>query len=183
MLIAKITQVSSGNQQAMLELIEQFDPLLHKYAAKLNYTDAYFDLRLMFVEMLNDLGKNKLQNIDSKLLIGYIKKAVEHAYYKLLYKKHRFDKDMPFSEISNEQLYMIQTKLSFEDTHDEMFFAELKSVLTKNEYAVIEKIFIKGESVVEIATQYGVSRQSINQTKNRALRKLRQWLSIDDKKL
>ena len=35
MLIAQIKQAALGNQQEMLNLIKQFDPLLKKYARKL----------------------------------------------------------------------------------------------------------------------------------------------------
>ena len=60
MLIAQIKQAALGNQQEMLNLIKQFDPLLKKYARKLYYPDAYCDLRLFFIDLIHYLADNIL---------------------------------------------------------------------------------------------------------------------------
>lgn len=72
MLISKIGQASQGEQKAMLDLIQQFNPLLYKYARKLNYSDAYYDLRLYFIDLILDLGKNKIDIIEPDYVLSYI---------------------------------------------------------------------------------------------------------------
>lgn len=175
MLIAQIMQASLGNQQEMLNLIKQFDLLLKKYARKLYYPDAYCDLRLFFIDLIHHLADNKLKYPCDSYIISYINKAVEHSYYKLLLRKHISLDDLPFASLSDEEAYLVESKLSVDDTYDKLLFDELKLILTDKEYRVIKKLFLENWQVIDIAKHYGVSRQSINKTKQRALSKIKRW--------
>ena len=175
MLIAQIKQAALGNQQEMLNLIKQFDPLLKKYARKLYYPDAYCDLRLFFIDLIHYLADNKLKYPCDAYIVSYINKAVEHFYYKLLLRKHISLDDLPFASLSDEEAYLVESRLSVGDTYDMLLFDELKLILTDKEYKVIKKLFFENWQVFDIAKHYGVSRQSINQTKQRALSKIKKW--------
>jgi DNA-directed RNA polymerase specialized sigma subunit len=175
MLIAQIKQAALGNQQEMLNLIKQFDPLLKKYARKLYYPDAYCDLRLFFIDLIHYLADNKLKYPCDAYIVSYINKAVEHFYYKLLLRKHISLDDLPFASLSDEEAYLVESKLSVDDTYDKLLFDELKLILTDKEYRVIKKLFLENWQVIDIAKHYGVSRQSINKTKQRALSKIKRW--------
>lgn len=48
MLSEAITSAQHNNPDSLLALIEKFKPLLKKYAYKLRYEDAYYDLQLDF---------------------------------------------------------------------------------------------------------------------------------------
>ncbi len=183
MLIATIKQAALGNQQAMLDLIKQFEPLLKKYARKLNYPDAYCDLRLFFLDLVHYLADDKLKYPCDAYIVSYIQKAVEHAYYRILWKQHISTRDLPFASLSEEEMYLAESKLSSGDTYENLILDELKSILTTTEYDVIVKIFFEEWSVIELANEYGISRQSVNQTKQRALKKIRQWYVGDYKNL
>ena len=80
-------------------------------------------------------------------------------------------------------MYLAESKLSSGDTYENLILDELKSILTTTEYDVIVKIFFEEWSVIELANEYGISRQSVNQTKQRALKKIRQWYVGDYKNL
>lgn len=45
-----ILDVQNGNKEGLLELLNQFKPLLNKYSRKLGYEDAFYDLQLSFIE-------------------------------------------------------------------------------------------------------------------------------------
>lgn len=60
MLCELINSVQSNDKNAMTELIGRFQPLLKKYAAKLNYEDAYEDLVLYYIGLIKSLNLNKL---------------------------------------------------------------------------------------------------------------------------
>ena len=75
---------------------------------------------------------------------------------------------------------MIESKLSVNDTYDKLLFDELKLILTDKEYRVIKKLFLENWQVLDIAKHYGVTRQSVNQTKQRALIKIKK-LYIEEK--
>lgn len=49
MLSEAIASAQHNNPDSLLALIEKFKPLLKKYAYKLHYEDAYYDLQLDFI--------------------------------------------------------------------------------------------------------------------------------------
>ena len=53
MLINDIRNGQGGNQQAALDLVNQFSPALKKYARKLETEDAYYDLQVDFLDLIN----------------------------------------------------------------------------------------------------------------------------------
>lgn len=80
-----------------------------------------------------------------------------------------------FSDLQDAQLYIIEAKASKEDDYEKLFIDDLRSALSEREWDILEKIYLKGYSVAQIATQEGVSRQAINQMKNRVLEKTRNY--------
>ena len=48
MLDETIASAQHNNSESLLALIEKFKPLLKKYAYKLHYEDAYYDLQLLY---------------------------------------------------------------------------------------------------------------------------------------
>lgn len=61
-----------------------------------------------------------------------------------------------------EESHLSQFKLMLSGSH-----------LTKTEEDVIIRFFFWGDSIGEIAKRMKISRQSVNQTKNRAIKKLK----------
>lgn len=53
----------------------------------------------------------------------------------------------------------------------------LMRVLSEREFVCIDRIVIKGCSAAEVAREFGVTKQAINQCKQRALRKVKQTLN------
>jgi DNA-directed RNA polymerase specialized sigma subunit len=49
----------------------------------------------------------------------------------------------------------------------------LRRILTNPEFITIKMIFYKGYTVAETANALGITRQAVNQMKNRALKKLK----------
>ena len=52
MLSEAITSAQHNNPDSLLALIEKFKPLLKKYAYKLRYEDAYYNLQLDFIQIV-----------------------------------------------------------------------------------------------------------------------------------
>jgi len=82
MLYELLERSKCGDQEAVVELIERFKPLLKKYARKLNYEDAYEDLLLNFIEMLNTLNVNSLRARSDAVIVTYFGKAIYSHYIK-----------------------------------------------------------------------------------------------------
>ena len=53
MLLEELKRAQSGDDQAMLNLISKFLPLIKKYARKLGYEDAANDLIVDFIEFVS----------------------------------------------------------------------------------------------------------------------------------
>ncbi len=59
------------------------------------------------------------------------------------------------------------------DKSNDMMIKELKLYLSQSEYDVIFNHYYLGMSISQIAKEKWISRQAVNQIKNRALKKLR----------
>lgn len=60
MICRLLVRAQRGDEEAMLELIKRFQPLLRKYAKKLRYDDAYEDCRLFFIELIKSVDEARL---------------------------------------------------------------------------------------------------------------------------
>ena len=161
------------NEKALLSLIEDYRFLLMKYASFLSYEDAYSDLLLDFIEMILKLDTNKFKVKNDFVITSYIRKSVHNAYLKKS-KEYRSYIQMhtPFSEISEEQMQYVDSSHSKKDEYNELDNHFFLKFLTKTEHVVIKLLFYDGFSATDVAKMHCTTRQSINQTKLRALDKI-----------
>lgn len=177
-LVEKISEVQIYNKTCTLELIEQFKPLLKKYAYILNYEDAYYDLQAFLIELLNKINLSRLRSTDEQYIITYIAKSLYNCYI-LLSKKNNDNK----KNISISALEYKDDDSAYAFTQDELFtvtddypiieYEFLQKTLTKRESEVIFLFCFKQLSMKDIAKHYHVSIPAISQAKNKALNKLR----------
>lgn len=71
----------------------------------------------------------------------------------------------------------MKTQMAVEDCYEGLIFIEIKAILNKKEWFIIEQIFIKGRTAAEIGNLMGVTRQAVNQIKIRSLKKIKRVLS------
>ena len=81
--------------------------------------------------------------------------------------------EIPHCSYSEEQLFAIENQNAICDDYGGLLLSEAKMVLTKKEYEIIKKHIIDDVPVEQLAQKMGTSRQAVNQSKNRALNKLR----------
>ena len=62
MLYNVVEKAKNGDNDAMMQLIRKFGSLLHKYANKLEYEDAYQDYVLYFIELVKSGSLEKLKD-------------------------------------------------------------------------------------------------------------------------
>ena len=171
-----IHQVAAGSSDAVAELWIRFTPLLSKYAHKLQYEDAYSDLSLAFLILIGKIARNPDLK-EEKVIVSYIKTAMKNTYYKLYkeavaYRCHHYNLD------TDTETYSRMLEINHSES-DDFALIELEDALSKlsdMERHVICAIFQDGISSVDLAQQYGCSRQSIAQAKRRGLQKLRKLL-------
>lgn len=82
---------------------------------------------------------------------------------------------VPYSSLSDEQLFYLESSLAIFDKYYMLELIGVESVLTELELSIVKMIYLLDYSVKEIALIYGISRQAVNQTKKRAIQKLKKW--------
>lgn len=173
MIIDEIVKIQNGCNDSTLKLIEKFNPLLKKYSHSLYYEDAYDDLLVDFIELLIKIKVEKIQNKDDGCIISYLTTSIHSSYIKKLIKIKQLRNYTIYSELTEKELYYIDSLTATNDTYINTDFDLLKKVLTNPEFTIIKMIFYKGYSVTETAIAIGITRQAVNQMKNRALKKLK----------
>jgi DNA-directed RNA polymerase specialized sigma24 family protein len=153
---------------SMLELLTQFKPLLRSRALRLGYPEAEQDLVYHFVEIIHGMDLKRISPLDGKL-VSYLAVAVNNASKKLSYQRYDYQNKILLTE--DEMQY-----LSYEDSNND-FWDTVKQTLTEIEYKTVVLSVEAGFSDIEIARQYGVTRQTVRNIKVRAYNKLRENLS------
>jgi len=72
MTIDMILSSQKHDDKATIYLIEKFKPLLKKFASKLSYEDAYYDLLIDFIELIQNIRLETLRNRDEGSIVSYI---------------------------------------------------------------------------------------------------------------
>lgn len=180
-LYAKIELAQNGNEPAMLELIQQFTPLLKKYAYLLQTEDAFEDLRVDFIELIKELNLNSLRSHSDGVLVTYISNSIRSKY--ILHSK--------LKQMEKQTLYWADLEESIQrkfEPHNSLFTSEEefvhtlpKDLLAENEYTILTMIYLYGYTAAEIARKNNITRQAVNQVKWRALKKLQQVMGIETK--
>ena len=79
-MVKLIILAKQKDQEAILKLIDKFNPLLKKYAYLLKYEDALQDLIIFFIDLLYKIPDSLLQNYNEGKIVVYIEKSVKHQY-------------------------------------------------------------------------------------------------------
>lgn len=173
MTIDLISKSQEGDKKATLLMIRKFNPLLKKYANKLFYEDAYNDLLIDFIELLHNINIANLRKKSEGSLVSYMQKSIYRSFLKRLDAKKESYEMIHFSTLTEGEMYCVEFRFS---TCDEYFQNELPDIhqnLSGNEISILEMIYCLGYSSSDVALIKGISRQAVNQTKNRALKKMK----------
>ncbi len=160
------------DESASLKLLEMFDKLLKKYARLLGSEDAYEELRLFFLELLGKIKGKNICSANDGYIVSYISKSIKNQYIALS-KSQNFRHEDTFSDVSEKQMNYIEQIAATDDNIDISEFFPINNKLSDREEAILQWFFVEEYSVVEIAQKLHVSRQAVNQAKNRALSKIR----------
>lgn len=171
----EIKQIQCGDQQSMLKLLDQFAPLLKKYAYMLHQEDAILELQCVFLETIKKMNMSGMESSSDGAITNYICKTIYHNYIMLGKKKSQEGKNLHIDEKDEFDPFQYDIRYSTKDEYVAVLCADLKSVLNTQEYQIIYAIYVQQYQVSEIAGCVGKSRQAINQTKKRALKKLKEY--------
>ena len=178
MLYNVVEKAKNGDEDAMMELIRKFGSLLHKYANKLEYEDAYQDYVLYFIELVKSGSLENLKDKNDGAVISYINICVQNYYKKKIQVIIKSKKEALISDLSEEQQYYIDVLTARSDNHNPVMDYNTQNILNANENRVIYLSYVEGYSTAEIARMSNRTRQAVNQLKHRALDKLKATLDL-----
>jgi RNA polymerase sigma factor (sigma-70 family) len=181
----KILQAQT-DEEVLVELIEQFTPLLTKYARKLESEDAYADLQLKFIQLILQFNPKTMRGDDDPYILSYLRRSI-HNYYIYLSKQEKLARLIfPISALSNDDMgdnyadFMDKQCPPEAESHLYDEFDLLYKNLTAYEAHIIIAHFYFQYATREIAKHYGVSPSAISQAKSNALKKLYKFLMKED---
>lgn len=162
-----IIKAKSRNYDSIERIINCFEPQINKYSRLLNGEDTKQELIIYLIKIIDTIPINEDCIWHDKAILSYISKSVKNEYIKLSKRDHNIKKvelDL-CNELENEYF------------EEDFSFIELFKELTEKESYIIKLIYIYGFSVVEIAESMRITRQAVNKSKNRALKKLKKVYS------
>ncbi len=174
-----LVKAQQGNQEAMMELINRFQPLLKMYARKLKYDDAYEDCVLFFLELIRKMNLQKINMQNDQGIAAYIKVSVSNFYNKKIRKILVKKQEVTFSDLTQEQRYYIEFKMAKQDEGDVFTELGIDRMLNAKEKKIVYLVCVKGYTTAEIARICHKSRQTVNQLKKRSLNKLKNIKGIE----
>ena len=171
----EIKQTQCGDKQSMLRLLDQFAPLLKKYAYMLHHEDAILELQCIFLETMKKMNISVMESSSDGAITNYICKTIYHNYIVLGKRNSREEKNLHIEDDDEFDPFQYDIRYSTKDEYGAVLCADLKRTLNRQEYQIIYAIYVQQYQVSEIAVCTGKSRQAINQTKKRALKKLKEY--------
>ena len=161
----KIVNSRKGDNNSLLEIIEIFNPLISKYSRLLDKEDTRQDLIIYLIGIINNIPIDNQKLFENKAIVGYIAKSIRNEYIKLSKKRDKIK--------LNEMEFNLDIEIAHEDSESEFEFLDIFKVLTKKEAYIMKLLYVHYLSVSEVADYMKISRQAVNQAKNRSLKKIK----------
>lgn len=122
----------------------------------------------MIIHLISVINKINLHNKDlckDKVIVSYIAKSIRNEYIKLSKKKNKI--------IVNESELNLDIEVAYDGFESEFELLDIFKILKEKEAYIMKLLYVHCLSVSEISTFMNISRQAVNQAKNRALRKIK----------
>lgn len=167
----------SGDRKATSDLYLNFSSTIKKLSKNINYEEAETDLIISFLELIKEINVDIFRDKSDKQLAKFI-----HTYLKNkavdIFRKYVMRKKIVVG--INYDLVCDNSYVNFDNN---IFISNLLKNLPEKQRKVIILKYIYGFSNIEIGKLLKVSRQAINNTKNRALKNLKSIVNADKGKV
>lgn len=171
----KIRLAKTGNEEAMMEILDICNPIVKKYTRLLDFDeDCKSELVLKVILLVKEeINLDKIANTSDGAMINYFSIALRNHYIALSVSKCRIrDNEVAYEQDSIGE--MLEGNPQIETGIVESDIAEtMKTALTDRECLCIQRIVLEGWTAESLAATLGISKQAVNQCKKRALEKLR----------
>ena len=179
-----IRRAKENDENAMLEIIEAFKPLINKKFKESYYNeDVKSELTMKLIEVVKcEINLDKMREVNNSTLVSYIKSSIHHHYI-YISRKNKSKQTSEFDEDDEEMLdsYDLGNALSEIGISDFITFEFLKSMLTEREYDCVYCNVFMGYTSEEISRYFHITKQACNQSKLRAFKKIRSYYESHEK--
>lgn len=157
----------SGETDEIVYILNLFDPLLNKLQRNSSYEDMKNELSLFMFTILNKIPLEVNCFKEDKYIVSYIHKSLKYKYMSL----NKLNQKIISTEIESDFTLLN----SFNDINPTsyIFFNDIIKNLTDNEQNILRKIYLDRLNEAEISRGLNISRQAVNNTHLRALKKLK----------
>lgn len=136
---------------------------------------------------MDDLFYDIRPDIEEAKIVSYIETGIKREAYRLYHKSNKIkraellilDKPLNMEDIDNGRLTpidIIPSDYSIDDLIDDLSFEQMLSILNTFERVIIRSIIKNGTTQKQIADMLGVSQQTVSKYKQKALKKLKEYL-------
>lgn len=161
------------------KICNKFEPLIKKYAHKLNYEDSYNDLQLYLIECIYKIPLDKGKfNLSDSYILSYFKKTIYFSYVTLSKKQEKYLYNNIYNYNDDYKIERITYKNDLSLLNDDLYITDIKKILNIKEYELFCLKFINQLSDSEIAKIKNVSRQAINKNIIKIKNKLKKYYKI-----
>lgn len=150
------------NDNAVVEIINRFLPLIKKNAKMLGYDGAESDLIIHLIEVLYSLKVEKVEKFSEGQAVNYITSVIRNKSIDINRKQTK-------SFLELELFESVDTTREY----DQQEINELLALLSERQKNVIILKYYYGYSDIEIAKYFGISRQAVNKIHRVSINKMR----------
>jgi RNA polymerase sigma factor (sigma-70 family) len=162
-----------GDTNSTSNLYLDFSNTIKKLSKNIDYEEAETDLIISFLDLIKEIDIDSFKDKDNKQLAKFI-----HTYLRNkavdLFRKYVMKKKIVIG--INYDLLCDNSHVDFDNN---IFISSLLDSLPEKQRKIIILKYIYGFSNIEIAKLLKVSRQAINNVKNRALKNLKSIASVE----
>lgn len=168
---------AQSDPEEMTKIIAQFLPLLKKYARKLFYSDALFDLQADFIELVQNFDVLEFHPDDNPHILSYINRSMKNAYIKYSKREQRYHShQLPLGDLSDDERDLVEKRSFVLEDYCGLFLQDLSNLLSNREFYVIIQYIFHQKSINDISKELCISRQATSKIKKKAFEKLRSEL-------
>lgn len=173
----RILAYRAGDVKACEEVIKRFTRLIQVYSYRLNYEDAYSSMVLRLLEILNAIDLDRFDDVNHSIQ-KYIARSIHNEYIHISKKQQEEMKRIKYSVedcLQSDNPGLTRIMFNYIDIFEKgrLFLQEALSKVTPSQRVVLVYFYIYGYTIAEIGKMLGVSRQSVNGLRLRALYRLR----------
>ena len=171
-----IRLAKENDENAMLKIIEKFEPLINKYFKKSQSDeDVKSEIIMKLIKVVKfDLKFDRFQELNDGAIISYIATSLKRHYYAIFDKNNKtLDLELACEDETIITL-LDSTKMVNEMDVENMILSEiLRTILNEKEYECVYYIVFMGYTAEELSKKLKITKQACNQCKQRAFEKIR----------